>query len=171
MMRWIYENNETNTARFLLGKLGDPLICFGVNPSIAEPQALDPTMKSVEKITKSNGFKGWIMLNLYPQRATKPDDMDQERSEDLHRENLLHIEKVFKRYPKATLWAAWGASINKRKFLAHALKDIAELARKHDCRWVAISKKTKDGHPRHPLYLSATESLSDFDMDEYFKQL
>lgn len=170
-MTWLYQNNEKNTARFILGNVKAPLICFGVNPSTAEPQSLDPTMKSVEKITKGNDFTGWVMLNLYPQRATDPNHMDERLDENLHKENLLHIESLFRIYPKSTLWAAWGASISKRRFLGLALNDINNLAKKYDCKWVSISQKTKEGHPRHPLYLDSSEELVAFDMDEYVSSL
>ena len=41
-MKWIYKNNTDNTCRYVLGILGDnPLICFGINPSTAEPKALE----------------------------------------------------------------------------------------------------------------------------------
>lgn len=38
MMEWIYKNTSDNKSRFVLGTKGDkPLICFGINPSTAEP--------------------------------------------------------------------------------------------------------------------------------------
>ncbi len=32
--------------------------------------------KSVERLAAANGFDSWIMFNVYPQRATDPNDMD-----------------------------------------------------------------------------------------------
>ena len=32
-------------------------------------------MKSVERLAAANGFDSWIMFNVYPQRATDPNDM------------------------------------------------------------------------------------------------
>jgi hypothetical protein len=48
---WLYENNEDNTVRYILGTKGKkPLLCFGINPSTAEPEKLDNTLKSVERV-------------------------------------------------------------------------------------------------------------------------
>lgn len=55
-MEWIYTNNKDNTERYSLGTVGEkPLICFGINPSTAEPNNLDNTLKSVSRIAKANG--------------------------------------------------------------------------------------------------------------------
>ena len=43
-----------------------PLVCIGINPSTAQPGALDPTLKSVERLANANGFDSWIMFNVYP---------------------------------------------------------------------------------------------------------
>ena len=46
--RWLYERTIDNAARFVLGTIGaNPLICFGINPSTAEPGNLDPTVNYV----------------------------------------------------------------------------------------------------------------------------
>ena len=40
------------------------------------PNALDNTLKSVERIAHAGGFDSFIMFNVYAQRATRPQDMD-----------------------------------------------------------------------------------------------
>ena len=65
-----------------------PLVCIGINPSTAQPGALDPTLKSVERLANANGFDSWIMFNVYPQRATDPNDMDRVPDRALCDENL-----------------------------------------------------------------------------------
>jgi len=113
-MNWIYKNNADNSCRFVLGTKGEkPLICFGINPSTAEPGKLDNTMKSVDRISRANGYDSWFMLNIYPQRATNPNDMCKERDLNIAQENLFHIERILKR-GNVDIWAAWGTVINKR---------------------------------------------------------
>ena len=74
---WYYEPHTYQPYRFVLGRVGrHPLVCIGINPSTAQPGALDPTLKSVERLAAANGFDSWIMFNVYPQRATDPNDMD-----------------------------------------------------------------------------------------------
>ena len=87
--RWIYVPDFYTEYRYILGTRGaDPLICIGVNPSTAEPGKLDNTLKSVERIAAGNGYDSFIMFNVYAQRATRPDDMDRELNEALHRANM-----------------------------------------------------------------------------------
>ena len=74
---WYYEPHAYQPYRYVLGRVGKhPLVCIGINPSTAQPGALDPTLKSVERLANANGFDSWIMFNVYPQRATDPNDMD-----------------------------------------------------------------------------------------------
>ena len=54
---WIYINNEDNSIRYVLGTKGQKtLFLFGINPSTAEPNDLDPALKKVERIAKYNGY-------------------------------------------------------------------------------------------------------------------
>ena len=77
---WYYEPHTYQPYRYVLGRVGrHPLVCIGINPSTAQPGALDPTLKSVERLAAANGFDSWIMFNVYPQRATDPNDMDRVR--------------------------------------------------------------------------------------------
>lgn len=154
-----------------MGIKGDnPLICFGINPSTTEPGALDNTMKSVDRIANNNGFDSWIMLNIYPQRTTNPNDMDNKMNDIICVENLKYIEEILTR-KNVTIWAAWGALINKRKYLKKCLKEIGELSTKYKCKWVCFGKKAKDGHPHHPLYLRKDEKPEDFDINDYLKSI
>ncbi len=73
--KWLYFNNSLNSHRYILGEKGDRILaCIGVNPSTAYPENLDPTLNSVKNIALHNGFDGWVMYNLYPQRSTNPKD-------------------------------------------------------------------------------------------------
>lgn len=169
-MNWIYEKNKDNSGRYLLGTVGEkPLICIGVNPSTAEPGLLDNTLKSVVRVSEANGFDSWIMLNVYPQRATDPEDMHDKRDFDLVCENLLHIENVMKNKQPA-IWAAWGTVITKRPYLLNCLYQIVDISKDYDCKWYSAGQVSKLGHPHHPLYLEKTEKLKDFDIDEYIKK-
>ena len=49
--RWLYAPCLYSEYRYILGTRGEkPLICIGINPSTAKPDALDNTLKSVERI-------------------------------------------------------------------------------------------------------------------------
>ena len=87
--KWLYAPNFYSDYRYILGTRGkNPLICIGINPSTARPDALDNTLKSVQRIADGNGFDSFIMFNVYAQRATRPDDMERQCNFRLHQENL-----------------------------------------------------------------------------------
>lgn len=171
-MGWIYEKTDNNTARFVLGEPGEPgepnLICIGVNPSTAEPNKLDNTLKTVKAIAIKKGYPGWIMLNLYPQRATNPNDMHIKLDADLHAKNMGAVSEIFRLYPGA-IWAAWGTLIEKRSYLETCAADIVGLSIRHPAPlpWVTIGKRSKAGHPHHPLYLNHSAPLEPFNALEY----
>ena len=86
--RWLYVPNTYSEYRYILGTRGsNPLICIGINPSTAAPDALDPTLQSAQRIALANGYDSFLMFNVYAQRATHPDDMEHDCNTDLHAEN------------------------------------------------------------------------------------
>ena len=170
-VNWIYENDSKADVRYVLGIEGEhPLVCFGINPSTAKPDELDNTLKSVGRLARSNGFDSWIMLNIYPQRATNPKDIHQEIDKHLHKKNIDFIAGILSTR-KADIWAAWGTLIEKRPFLIPCLYDIYNLSLKFNCKWVSIGKESKQGHPHQPLYLNSMEKIKNFPMEQYIKKI
>jgi len=166
-IEWIYERTDDNLARFILGTNGtNPLVCFGINPSTAEPNNLDPTVNYVRRLANSNGYDSFIMLNVYPQRATNPNELHKVFSPELKAENERHIAE-FVSGKKLTLWAAWGGLITKRKYLTTLLRDITTLPELKNCSWVARGNYTSCGHPHHPLYVRKEMLFVPFDIMRY----
>ena len=166
-MQWIYEHTADNTARYILGTVGEkPLICFGINPSTAEPNKLDPTVNCVSRLAAANGYDSFVMLNVYPQRATNPDDLHRECCPELKTENERYIAALIDG-KELTIWAAWGGLINKRSYLLSLVRDIIALPALQNCAWVSRGKPTKDGHPRHPLYVKKETLFAPFDVSLY----
>ena len=170
--KWLFVPNHYTEFRYILGTRGkNPLICIGINPSTARPDALDNTLKSVERIAHGNGFDSFIMFNVYAQRATKPDDMDLGLDERLHKENMKAFEYVLSLTHAPTVWAAWGTVITKRPYLRTCVQDMIAIGARHDAKWVCCGKNSKAGHPHHPLYLRADEVVRPFDVQTYTDQL
>lgn len=165
-MEWIYENNEDNTARFALGQIWNPegktLLCFGINPSTACPEKLDNTIRKIISIGNYNGYENWIMLNVYPQRATNPDDMHSEPDDALAEANMLHIREIVESYPDCDVLLAYGNLISKRKYLALCLKEILTFLSKERGKKIKVIKLTKSNHPVHPLYQPNHSVLVDY---------
>ena len=170
--KWLYIPDFYSEYRYILGTRGaNPLICIGINPSTARPDALDNTLKSVERIALGNGFDSFTMFNVYAQRATNPDDMEKLLNEHLHAENMKAFDYVLSQSENPVVWAAWGAIIEKRKYLPHCVRDMIEIGRKHNARWVCAGKISKKGHPHHPLYLRKDEPVRNFDIVGYIDNI
>lgn len=169
--KWLYVPDVYTEYRYILGTRGqNPLICIGINPSTAAPGALDNTLKSVERIALGNGFDSFTMFNVYAQRATRPEDMDQVCNQALHRENMAAfrfvLEQVGAGYAPA-VWAAWGTIIEKRPYLRHCVGDMIRIGKEYGARWLCAGKCSKKGHPHHPLYLRKDELVRPFDVETY----
>ena len=168
--KWLYAPNFYSEYRYILGKRGTkPLICIGINPSTAEPDHLDNTLKSVERIALGNGFDSFMMFNVYAQRATKPDDMEKTCNLQLHRENLDAFRYVLSLSQERAVWAAWGAIIEKRSYLTDCLRDMVTVGQELGAHWYCAGAVSKKGHPHHPLYLRKDEKLMPFDINGYLE--
>ena len=166
--KWLYAPNFYSEYRYILGTRGkNPLICIGINPSTAAPDALDNTLKSVERIALGNGFDSFIMFNVYAQRATNPDAMEKVCNQKLHKENLEAFRYVLSISEKPAVWAAWGAIIEKRDYLADCVRDMVEAGQEYGANWYCAGAVTKKGHPHHPLYLRKDEKIKPFDVAAY----
>lgn len=171
--QWLYVPNHYSEYRYILGTTGKrPLICIGINPSTAKPNDLDNTLKSVERIALGNGFDSFIMFNVYAQRATRPDDMDKELNEELHKENMKAFDYILSLYEggNPAVWAAWGNIVEKRQYLKRCLFDMVEISKKYGAKWYSCGAISKKGHPHHPLYLKKDSPLDEFDMQAYLSQ-
>lgn len=173
--RWIYVPDFYTEYRYILGTRGkNPLICIGINPSTAEPDHLDNTLKSVSRIAAGNNYDSWIMFNVYAQRATRPDDMDQTMNTELHEENMKAFRYILSNVDKGispSVWAAWGAIIEKRPYLTDCVRDMIRIGREYNARWLCAGKPSVKGHPHHPLYLPKDEKTVDFDICSYLDDL
>lgn len=171
--KWIYIPDFYTEYRYILGTRGkNPLICIGINPSTAEPDNLDNTLKSVSRIAAGNGFDSFIMFNVYAQRATRPDDMDKDLNEQLHRANMAafrHILSNVGEGVKPAVWAAWGTIIEKRPYLPGCVKEMVSIGEEYGARWLCAGKCSVKGHPHHPLYLRKDEITRDFDVLSYLE--
>ena len=172
--RWLYVPNHYSEYRYILGTRGrKPLICMGINPSTAAPDALDPTLQSAQRIALSNGYDSFLMFNVYAQRATNPDDMELTYNAQLHQENLKAFDYALSldRGGAPAIWAAWGTIIEKRPYLPQCVQDMIQVGSARNAVWYSAGKRSKKGHPHHPLYLRRDSALEPFDAQSYITQL
>ena len=130
--------------------LGDSLILWiGLNPSTADEQQLDPTLTRIRGFSEREGYDGFLMTNIFGYRATDPQDMRREQ-DPVGPENDAALLAAAKRCDKIV--AAWGAhGLHLDRAVA-----VAQLLRRHPL-WCLGT--TKDGHPRHPLYVNGRQEL------------
>ena len=169
--KWLYVPNTYSEYRYILGTRGKkPLICIGINPSTAAPDALDPTLQSVERIAHSNGYDSFLMFNVYAQRATRPDDMEKQCNMLLHEENRKAFRYLLSLSDEPAVWAAWGNIIMKRDYLMNCMQDFLEDGKTVGAKWYTAGPLLKSGHPHHPLYLKRDTKLLDFDIVQYLSR-
>ena len=166
VQKWLYVPNTYSEYRYILGTRGSrPLICIGINPSTAAPEALDPTLQSVNRIALANGYDSFLMFNVYAQRATRPDDMEKDFNALLHMENRKAFRYLLSLSQQPAVWAAWGNIIEKRDYLKECMRDFVADGKAVGARWFTAGPLLKSGHPHHPLYLKRDTKLLDFDIE------
>lgn len=171
MQEWLYKNDPENSVRYMLGKVGKKtLVCFGINPSTAEPDDLDETLESVQRITQNNGFDSWVMFNVYPKRDTYFDNLHDICNDVAHKENIRIIKEYFDSKTEVIVWVAWGDHIYDRDYLIPCLKEIYSTIKSDKISWVAVGVN-ESGSPKHPLYKKSTSILKKYDMERYIASL
>lgn len=161
--KWLYVPNTYCEYRYVLGTCGNnPLIVIGVNPSTAAPDALDPTLQSAERIAHSNGYDSFLMLNVYPQRATDPNDMEKNRNSFLEKENVEAFKYLLSLSPSNDVWCAWGNVVSKRGYLRDCVNDLVAAGDEAGANWLCAGEPLKSGNPHHPLYLKTSTRLQPF---------
>lgn len=93
------------------------------------------------------------MINVYPQRATNPNNLHSNCDMQLHSNNLTEIKNLLNTFTNADILFAYGNLISKRPYLKTCLNDILNLI--NFIRFAGQKfciKRTIKGNPVHPLY-------------------
>jgi hypothetical protein len=134
--------SQDNKYRYQLSRIWDnekPTVLFiMLNPSTADADADDPTIRRVVNFAKSWGYGGVFVGNLYAFRSTDPKAL--KHTEDpVGEENISHVQSLIGLTDKVVY--AWGNNQREPEWLCN-------LVETPYC--IDISKK---GIPKHPLYL------------------
>ena len=130
------------------------LAWIGLNPSTADEQTLDPTLRRIAAFTMANGYTGFVMLNLFAFRTPHPRVMMQ--TEDaVGSQNDATIFTVCQ--SAESVVCAWGTGGQYRARSFAVTLALHELGLRPLCLGV-----TKSGEPRHPLYVSGGTQLVPF---------
>ena len=129
----------------------DRMTIIMLNPSTADQNTDDPTIRRCITFAKREGHGGLQVVNLFGYRATNPatlrtatdpvgPDNDDALLDALDTANYVVV--------------AWGAHPFAKERAAEVLAVIAD----HGLPVLCLGT-TKDGHPRHPLYVKGDQPL------------
>lgn len=140
--------SKSRVYRYALWRIWDrdkPAVMFvGLNPSTADENVDDPTIKRCISFARDWGYGSLYMLNLFAFRATKPKDM-KKAVDKVGWDNDAALKKYASKCDEIV--AAWGVngSLEERnRFVCDKVLFDFQLM---------CLVKTKDGHPKHPLYV------------------
>lgn len=127
---------------------------FGVNPSTADENANDPTIRKDIGFATRLGFGGLLKLNVCAYRATDPRQLRKAFDPD-GKENLPgHLQEYMSQHSATTVVFAWGKNGN---YFWGRCQRIIEAFPDAMC-----FGKNPDGTPRHTLMLPYTTKLELF---------
>lgn len=145
--------------RYTLTHRPDPLLSggrllmwIGLNPSTADENQLDPTLRRILGYTLREGYAGFIMTNLFAWRATLPAEM-RAAPDPVGPDNDRWLLESARRCEKVV--AAWGSHGSFQGRDAQTLK----LLKAFDLVCLSLNA---DGSPGHPLYLKKSLPLVKF---------
>jgi hypothetical protein len=133
--------------RYTLSRTWDkslPRVLFiGLNPSTADDQRDDPTVRRCIGFASEWGYGGLILVNLFAYRSTDPNGLT-EVDDPIGPENdrWISVEQA-KADRVVAAWGNHGVLLN---------RDTAVLESLNQAYCLGI---TKAGCPRHPLYIAA----------------
>lgn len=149
------------------------VVCM-LNPSTADEEMDDPTIRRACRLAENNGFNQLLVLNLLGIRATKPSDIWL-HNDPLGIDNWSTWDYILKqlRPDQDCISVAWGKAPAKKCHLLYFINILTEASRRLQdwpnllMTWV----QNLDGSPRHPLYISAKTKLQPYDLDSYINSL
>lgn len=130
--------------RYKLWRIWDeslPCVLFiGLNPSTADANIDDPTIRKCIALTKNWGYGGFYMGNLFGFRSTKPENLIS-ASDPIGKCNDTALNEMAQK--AEIIVAAWG---NKGRLFNRDKEIIRQFPQLH------CLKITKENQPIHPLY-------------------
>lgn len=146
--------SDCGRYRYMLTRGTGPrrLVFIMLNPSTADAETDDPTIRRCTGFAATLGYTGIIVLNLYAFRATQPAAL-WSQSDPVGPSNDMYLPALA---GDDTIVCAWGANAKPDR-VAH----VAALLREAGARLMCLGT-TKSGAPRHPLYVRGDQPLTEW---------
>jgi hypothetical protein len=131
-----------------------PCLFVMLNPSTADATVDDPTIRRCISFAKREGCTDLTVVNLFALRATDPVELTR-HADPIGPDNAKHVgEQIIKHQQIGLIIAAWGShSITSKFNMVFIIKRMLHTSGAF-CLGV-----TKDGSPRHPLYVRNDQPL------------
>ena len=153
--------SEDRRYRYQLTRIWDdslPLVAFGMlNPSDANEEDNDPTATRCIGFAKGFGYGGLIIGNMFALVSSDPATLT-EVDDPIGPENDAYLAGLAE--SGVDIICAWGASVP--AYWRHRPRAVVERWRQQGAKLFHLGL-TKDGSPRHPLYLAASTPLTRWD--------
>ena len=121
---------------------------IGLNPSTADEVKNDPTVTRCINYARRWGFHGMFMLNIFALRSTDPRACYR-HPDPIGPETNRYLTELVQRREVSLVVAAWG---NHGALLSRGW-NVINLVRNSGVNLYRLGELTKQGQPRHPLYL------------------
>jgi hypothetical protein len=134
------------------------VIYIMLNPSIADADHDDPTLRRCIGFARDQGFGGLKIVNLFAWRSPNVDSLWDEAKDVIGPENdrILHETLDAAANNNTRVVAAWGANGDHKGRAAFVKKKANALGLELNCLG-----QTQSGHPRHPLYVQAAQRFTE----------
>ena len=128
-------------------------VCFiMLNPSTADANVDDPTIRRCMGFATDWGYAELVVVNLFAYRATDPKELGRV-ADPVGPDNVAYVRAAICEADRVV--CAWGAIPKARMPEA---RRVAFMMARYNIHGTCLGK-TKDGHPRHPLYVPKTKRL------------
>ena len=155
--------------RYLLKKDGkNILIVIWINPSTADDKKPDATMRKVMWFAEKNWYDWFAMINIIPQRATNPKDINPHLNLEQVKTNFDVITDLMESIKKPKILLAFWNIIDNHKDYKPRLKEIVFILEKFKPTYYVIWT-TKKWNPLHPSRVGYCK-LKKFNIEEYLKE-
>jgi hypothetical protein len=146
----------------LTRKWGDglPVVFIGLNPSTADAETDDPTIRRCIAFAQRWGYGSLVMLNLFALRATDPAVM-MAHPEPIGPENDEVLLRWVTTTPAIACWGCHGRH-------HHRDRIVYDMIRGAD-RWLYCLATNQDDTPAHPLYLPGNLVMQPYIRGEEWK--
>jgi hypothetical protein len=149
------EFSPCRNYRYVLWRVWDldlpRAMCIGLNPSTANAESDDPTIRNLVRILRNNGYGSLYMTNLFPLVSPHPEDL--RKCPDPVKDNDHWLIKM-RQHCHGTIFC-WGNF----PMAEYRAKKVIPMFGQPMC-----FGRNANGSPKHPLYLKGDTKLQLFNL-------